>query len=93
MFDFRMGLDDAQHYAADWSNKDMVENLYRSMDFTHEEAKEATPVSACGTTLSVITTIRVIVSLGISNMINFIKLGTIKKVMLINEFSFTVDSF
>ena len=93
MFDFRMGLDDAQHYAANWADKDMVENLYRSMDFTHEEAKEATPVSACGTTLSVITTIRVIVSLGISNMINFIKLGTIKKVMLINAFSFTVDSF
>ena len=41
MFDFRMRLTDAQHYAADWSDKKMVENFIDSMAFSHDEAKEA----------------------------------------------------
>lgn len=93
MFDFRMGLQDAQHYAADWKQEKMIKALYDSMDFTHEEAKEAQPVSACGTTLSVIPTIRTIVSLGISNFINFIKGETLKRVILIDAFSFSVMAF
>jgi molybdopterin/thiamine biosynthesis adenylyltransferase len=39
MFDFRMGLADAQHYAADWSNADMVKALHQSMEFSHAEPK------------------------------------------------------
>ena len=90
MFDFRMGLSDAQHFAADWSKQDDIENLLESMNFTHEEAKDAQPVSACGTTLSVIPTIRVIVSLGVSNFINFVKEQPLKKVIIIDAFDFTV---
>lgn len=44
MFDFRMRLTDAQHYAADWSDKKAVENFLKSMAFSHEEAAEETPV-------------------------------------------------
>ena len=53
VFDFRMRLTDAQHYAADWSNETEVRSLLNSMNFSHEEAKQETPVSACNLTLSV----------------------------------------
>lgn len=86
MFDFRMGLKDAQHYAADWSNDKQVENFLASMQFTHEEAKEATPVSACGTALNVIPTVWTVVSAGIANWMCFVKEGVIKKVKLVNPF-------
>ena len=38
LFDFRMRLTDAQHYAADWSNQKAVQAFLDSMAFTHEEA-------------------------------------------------------
>ena len=93
MFDFRMGLEDAQHYACDWKEQKNIDNFYASMDFTHEEAKEATPVSACGTTLSVISTIRIIVSSGISNFINFVKGEKLKTMIIANAFKFNFISF
>lgn len=71
LFDFRTGLYDAQHYAADWSNAKHKENLINSMNFTDEEAKEATPVSACNTELSVCPTIRIISAYGVANFANF----------------------
>ena len=93
MFDFRMGLEDAQHYACEWSSQKNIDNFYASMDFTHEEAKEATPISACGTTLSVLTTIRVIVSSGISNFINLVKGKKLKTMIIANAFSFNYMTF
>ena len=71
VMDFRMALEDAQHYAADWSDMKSRQNLLKTMQFTHEEAAEATPRSACGTTLSVSPTVRCIVALGIANFIGF----------------------
>ena len=79
MFDFRTGLTDAQHYAADWKDMKMVQGFLNSMAFTHEEAKEATPVSACNVTLSVCPTVRAIVALGVANFINFVKGGPLKR--------------
>lgn len=93
MFDFRMRLTDAQHYAADWKNKKMVEDFLKSMAFTHEEAKAETPVSACNMTLSVVPTVRMIVAHGVSNFINFAKGGSINKLILIDAFGHTVDAF
>ena len=48
MLDFRTLLESAQHYAADWSDYKMKKDLLNSMNFSHEEASEETPVSACG---------------------------------------------
>ena len=79
MFDFRMRLTDAQHYAADWSDQKMVETFIKSMAFSHDEAKEATPVSACNITLSIVPTVREVVALGVSNFINFVKGGPLKR--------------
>lgn len=89
MFDFRMGLTDAQHYAADWSNTKQVDNLLGSMQFTSAEAKAATPVSVCGTTLSILPTIREITAFGVSNWINFILRKTLQGVILCDAFDYT----
>lgn len=93
MFDFRTRLTDAQHYAADWSDAVSVENFYKSMNFSHEEAQEETPVSACGVTLSVAPTIRIIVACGVSNFVNFVKKEPFKKMIQIDAFSFVLDAF
>ena len=53
VFDFRTRLEDAQHFAANWGDIKEVDNLIRSMSFSHAEAHAATPVTACGTELGV----------------------------------------
>lgn len=93
IFDFRMRLTDAQHYAGCPGNKIEIENLRASMDFTQEEAKEATPVSACGTSMAVLPTIRVITAVGVANFMNFVKTGDLKTMILIDAFSFDIQAF
>ena len=93
VFDFRTGLENAQHYAADWSNIKMKSDLLASMDFSHEEAKEETPVSACNITLGVCPTVRVICAYGVSNFINFVRGKPLKKVILADAFNFDVMAF
>lgn len=87
-FDFRTRLTDAQHYAADWRDQKMVEAFLNSMAFTHDEAKAATPTSACGVELSVCPTIRNIVALGVANFINFLKGRGLKKLIMMDSFNF-----
>jgi len=91
-FDFRMRLTDAQHFAC-VNNPAATKVLLKSMDFTDEEAKKETPVSACNTTLSVSPTVRTIVSLGIANFINALLEKELKKCILIDAFSFSLDAF
>lgn len=93
VFDFRTLLESAQHYAADWSDSKMKKDLLASMQFSHEEASEETPVSACGVTLGVATTVRLVCALGANNYINFVKGNGIKKLVLIDGFNFMLDTF
>jgi molybdopterin/thiamine biosynthesis adenylyltransferase len=93
VMDYRMRLTDAQHYAADWSDPNSIKALLSTMQFSHDEAKEATPTNACGTTMNIIPTVRVIVSLGLANFINFVKTGNLKKMILADAFSFMLDAF
>lgn len=93
VFDFRTLLESAQHYAADWSNSKMKTDLLNSMQFSHEEAKDETPVSACGFTLGVATTVRLISALGVNNYINFVKGEGIKKQILMDGFRFDLLAF
>ena len=72
MFDFRMGLYTAQHYATIWEPAGIAAFL-KTMDFTDEEARINVPVSPCGTTLSVMPTVQTIVGAGIINFIKFLK--------------------
>jgi len=93
MFDFRTRLTDAQHYAADWSDMKMADDFINSMNFTHDEATEETPVSACNVTLSVAPTIRIISALGVANFVNFAKGAGLKKFIQMDAFSFMLDAF
>ena len=93
VFDFRTLLESAQHYAADWSDYKMKQNLLKSMQFSHEEAADETPVSACGVTLGVVTTVRLISALGVNNYINFVKGNGIWKFCQIDGFNGLLDCF
>lgn len=93
VFDVRTLLESAQHFAADWSDTKMKEDLINSMQFSHEEAADETPVSACGVTLGVATTVRIISAIAVNNFINFIKNGKIKKLIIVDAFKFLIDAF
>lgn len=92
MFDFRTRLTDAQHYAARWSDQREKDAFLASMDFTSAEARESTPVSACGVELGVAPTVRAVCNAGVCNFINFVKTGEIKKLILTNPFAFMLDA-
>lgn len=92
-FDFRMRLTDAQHYFARRANLEEMKALLNSMDFTHEEAKGATPVSACNTELSIIMTVKIIAALGVNNFTKFCLDKPIKTMILIDLNMMTLDSF
>lgn len=93
MFDFRTRLEDAQHYAADWSDYKMRKDFLASMEFSHEEAEEETPMSACNVTLSVAPTVWDICALGVANFMNFWNGKGIKKLILSNPYQFALDAF
>lgn len=93
MFDFRTRLEDAQHYAADWSNQKMKQDFLASMQFSHDEAKDETPVSACNVTLSVCPTVRIICAYGVSNFMNFWNGKPLKKLILADAFNYVLDAF
>ena len=95
MFDFRIRLTDAQHYAARWGDRKAQENFLNTMQFTHEEAKRENPVSACNVELSVVPTVRQICSVGVVNFINFVKSGgeKLKKMILVDAFDYGLDAF
>lgn len=93
VFDFRTLLESAQHFAADWSEYKMKQDLLQSMQFSHDEAKDETPVSACGITLGVATTVRIICALGVNNYINFVKGNGIKKLIIADGFNYMLDAF
>ncbi len=93
VFDFRTRLEDAQHYAADWSDSLMVENLIKSMNFSHEEAHEATPVTACNVEMGVAPTVRIICSYGVANFMNFINKKQLKKIIIVDAFNFEIEAY
>lgn len=92
MFDFRTGLEHAQHYATMWNDLKGVENFIKSMEFTHEEAHEATPVTACNVEMGIAPTVRIICAFGVANFMNMIKGLPLKKILTTNIFNFMVDA-
>ena len=93
MFDFRTRLTDAQHYAANWSDFNQINDFINSMNFTHNEAVAETPVSACNVALSVAPIVRIICSLGVANFVNFVNKKDLKKFIQIDAFNFILDAF
>lgn len=92
-FDFRMRLTDAQHYMAVRSDEVSMNKLFASMDFTHEEAKDATPKSACNVELSVIYIVKCITALGVANFVKLVLEQPTKDMILVDLNQFTLDAF
>ena len=88
MFDFRTGLTDAQHYAADWSIIGQIKAFLDTMDFTHEEAEKNVPVSACKIALCVMPTVWSVAMSGVTNFVNFVKDGRLEQAMIVKPFDF-----
>lgn len=93
MFDFRTLLESGQHYAADWSDPKMKQILLDTMQFTHEEASEEVPVSACGVVLGVNTTVRLICGMGVNNFLNFAKGQGLWRMVNFDGFHGILDCF
>lgn len=90
VFDFRTRLEDAQHYAANWADMKQVDNLIKTMDFSHDEAHAATPVTACGTELGVAPTVWVVCSLGVCNFMNLIRGVSLKNIVVCDPFAMDI---
>lgn len=90
VFDFRTRLEDAQHYAANWADMKQVDNLIKTMDFSHDEAHAATPVTACGTELGVAPTVWVVCSLGVCNFMNLVRGVPLKDIVVCNPFAMDI---
>lgn len=93
MFDCRMRLEDAQSYGAKWNDADQKKVFIASMSFTDDEAKEATPVSACGTTLSVAPTVVSTAAHTVSNFMNLVKTGKCEAMIFVNAFKHNITVF
>ena len=89
MFDFRTTLLEGQCYFADWKNKKQKESLRESMNFTHEEAKANTPVSACGFELSVSPVVKICAIMGIVNFTNLINEEPTKHLIICEPYSYS----
>lgn len=93
MFDVRTMLTGAQHYAANWDDSKMKKDFIGSMQFSHEEASEETPVSACGVVLGIVTTVRLICGMCVNNYIRFTKGEGLWKFVQIDGFTGILDCF
>lgn len=92
MFDFRTGLTDAQHFAADWGDVKSKKAFLDSMQFSHEDAKLTTRMSACQVSMCVAPTVRMIANVGVTNFVNFVKGEHLYKQILVDAFGFAVDA-
>ena len=92
VFDFRTTLLEGQCYFADWTNKKQKDSLLTSLQFTHEEAKANTPVSACGFELSVSPVVKMCSIMGIVNFTNFINNEPTKHLILCQPYSYFLEA-
>ena len=71
--DVRMGLTSGQVYTATFLKQSSIKSLLESMNFTDEEAKASTPVSACGTVLNVRPNVTALSSYAVAELMHIIK--------------------
>lgn len=63
------------------------------MNYTHEEAHEATPRTACGRELGVASTVMLCVTYGVVNFVNYIKGQGLRKVIFTDGFKFDLEAY
>ena len=88
--DMRMRLTDGQVYAADWSNPTQANRFLNSMQF--DDKDDLTPVSVCGTTLSVAPTVVTLVSIGIMNFMRYIRKESIREVAFLDLMEYQINT-
>lgn len=92
VFDFRTTLYEGQCYFADWKKLRDKESLIESLNFTHEEALENTPVSACGFELSVAPVVNITALMGVANFTNLINEEETKHLILLRPYDFFFEA-
>ena len=92
VFDFRTTLLEGQCYFADWTNQKQKDSLKESLNFTHEEAKANTPVSACGFELSVSPVVKMCSIMGVVNFTNYINNEPTKHLILCQPYSYFLEA-
>lgn len=91
--DIRMRLTDGQVYTATFEDQHSIECLLKTMDFTHDEAVEATPVSACGTVLNVRPVVTLLASYATGELMNIVLNGYPEsKVLMVDVLHQTLES-
>lgn len=93
MTDVRMRMIDGVIYAADWNSNKEKDNILVSMQYTHEEAMKETPVSACGSTISVVYAPIVLANLAVANLINFINTTKYNRMITVDTSLPFIDSY
>lgn len=92
MFDFRMAATDGQCFAVEW-RKNHIEWLLSTMQFSHEDALEETPVSACNSPISLVPAIRNCVAVGVANFMNLVQGKPYKKMIETYTFTPSINAF
>lgn len=91
--DGRMALVTASMYAANWNKPTEKTNMLKSMNYTHEEAMAATPMTACGTTLSVVYAPRILAGYMVSNFVKFVNTKAYYKFLNIDTYHMFLDAY
>lgn len=91
--DGRMRLTDGNIHSADWYSRSEQNNLIASMQYSHEEALKETPVSACGLTLSIVCTPRILASLMVANFIKFINTNDYNRFIQVDAYQPFLDAY
>ena len=89
--DMRIGLEEAQMYAANWTLPQDQKRILSTMQF--KDSDVVVPVSSCGTQLTVLPTIQMIVSIGVMNFIIFTKTGEYNYQSIVNSIAGIANSF
>ena len=91
--DGRMRLTDFNVHAADWSDDKEAINLIRSMEYSHSEAVEQTPVTACGLAVSIIYAPVTLAMQMMANFVKFINEGKYARTIITDLGSFNSESW
>lgn len=86
LFDVRTSLWDAQLYAADWGDPAAKRTLLDTMNFTHAEATQEVPMSACGEVLGVAPTVRFAATVTVTNFQQFVTKNEIVSAMVVSPY-------
>ena len=86
LIDTRIGLESGQLYTIDWTNYEKIENYLKAINFKDNEV--TTPVSACGSTLSVSPSVVITSCYAVAQLINFVNKQPITPIIVFDAFQF-----